>query len=234
MSNWMDDALTALTPAAPQAPVAQPAAPAATVTAAQLTAASQVFSQRGQSRNAETCADMAAKLRRFGSFVSQKQADYAAKLCEWAGTLNPYHPANVPQPAPAPRYEAPKPAPVPTLPVPQLSALIAPDRFGKVTVGSLKFTLRNDPADLVWVKDGEQLVAIIDRTTGTAKAVKYGLSRREEVFTAIAAVEVDPRRALEDHGVRTGRCGCCGRLLTDEGSIARGVGPICAEKAGWF
>jgi len=28
-----------------------------------------------------------------------------------------------------------------------------------------------------------------------------------------------------------GRCGRCGRLLTDDASIKRGLGPVCAEKA---
>ena len=27
-----------------------------------------------------------------------------------------------------------------------------------------------------------------------------------------------------------GRCLCCGRTLTDEESIARGIGPVCASK----
>lgn len=33
-------------------------------------------------------------------------------------------------------------------------------------------------------------------------------------------------------GKRTGRCGVCGRELTDPESIAMGIGPICAEKFG--
>lgn len=37
---------------------------------------------------------------------------------------------------------------------------------------------------------------------------------------------------LEIQGKRTGICGCCGRLLTNEGSIARGIGPICAGRYG--
>lgn len=31
-------------------------------------------------------------------------------------------------------------------------------------------------------------------------------------------------------GHKTGRCGCCGRELTNPDSIAAGIGPICAER----
>jgi len=35
------------------------------------------------------------------------------------------------------------------------------------------------------------------------------------------------------YGRLYGRCMVCGRTLTDEGSIERGIGPICASK-GWL
>jgi Family of unknown function (DUF6011) len=215
-------------------------------TVAELMAAGREFARRCSQRadsfaakSSDAAFDIAAKVARFGSYASAAQQGYAEKLVVWAKVREQaerleqtreiarqtFH---VEQPAPAPE----KPA-TPTLPVPQLSALIAPDRFARLTVGDLKLTLRNDPADLIWVKDGAQLVAVIDRTTGTAKAVKHGVYRREAVFTALAAIEVDPMRALEDHGQRTGRCGCCGRLLTDPVSVARGIGPICLETGGW-
>ena len=31
----------------------------------------------------------------------------------------------------------------------------------------------------------------------------------------------------------TGACSCCGRELTNQVSIDRGIGPICAVKFGW-
>lgn len=36
--------------------------------------------------------------------------------------------------------------------------------------------------------------------------------------------------AATDYGKRTGRCGICGRELTDPASIAAGIGPICAGR----
>lgn len=42
----------------------------------------------------------------------------------------------------------------------------------------------------------------------------------------------DPLAALIAHGKETGYCGICNRELTDPVSIARGIGPICAEGYG--
>jgi hypothetical protein len=30
--------------------------------------------------------------------------------------------------------------------------------------------------------------------------------------------------------IKSGRCGCCGRELTDPESVWRGIGPVCREK----
>lgn len=45
-------------------------------------------------------------------------------------------------------------------------------------------------------------------------------------------IAADPKAAAIRYGQRTGRCSCCGRLLTAEASIDAGIGPICAEKWG--
>ena len=49
---------------------------------------------------------------------------------------------------------------------------------------------------------------------------------------ALAAISADPKGAAIRYGQRTGTCSCCGRLLTNEGSIEAGIGPICATKWG--
>lgn len=49
----------------------------------------------------------------------------------------------------------------------------------------------------------------------------------------IVAACADPAAAAKLYGVRTGNCSCCGRELTDPNSIARGIGPICAESFGF-
>ncbi|MBP8176287.1 MAG: hypothetical protein KAX77_00860 [Xanthomonadales bacterium] len=43
----------------------------------------------------------------------------------------------------------------------------------------------------------------------------------------------DPKAAIEAYGMRTGQCAICGLELTNGESIARGIGPICAEKWGF-
>ena len=43
----------------------------------------------------------------------------------------------------------------------------------------------------------------------------------------------DPAAAATAHGHEFGNCSCCGRELTNPESVARGIGPICAERWGW-
>lgn len=43
----------------------------------------------------------------------------------------------------------------------------------------------------------------------------------------------DPREAAVNYGHQLGRCSSCNRELTNPESIAAGIGPICAGKAGW-
>jgi len=44
---------------------------------------------------------------------------------------------------------------------------------------------------------------------------------------AIVAAVADPLAAAVAYGRETGRCACCGRLLTDPDSVRVGIGPIC-------
>lgn len=43
----------------------------------------------------------------------------------------------------------------------------------------------------------------------------------------------NPSAAAVAYGRRTGECSCCGRELTNGESIARGIGPICADNFGF-
>jgi hypothetical protein len=49
----------------------------------------------------------------------------------------------------------------------------------------------------------------------------------------VARVAADPAAAATAHGHAFGQCSCCGRELTNAESVARGIGPICAERWGW-
>lgn len=52
------------------------------------------------------------------------------------------------------------------------------------------------------------------------------------VADALRVIARNPAEAATAYGQRTGRCACCGRELTNAESIARAIGPICAEKWG--
>lgn len=63
----------------------------------------------------------------------------------------------------------------------------------------------------------------------------YGKQRPDglyqgDVQEALATILKDPLAAQVAYGKLTGTCGYCGRLLEDEESVARGIGPICAAK----
>lgn len=56
------------------------------------------------------------------------------------------------------------------------------------------------------------------------------IGRASKVVDRIAE---DPARAAARFGHEIGRCGVCGRQLTNDESRARGIGPVCAERNGW-
>lgn len=58
------------------------------------------------------------------------------------------------------------------------------------------------------------------------------LETHPDVVAALDALVADPEGALVRYGRVTGTCGICGRELTNAESIARGIGPICADNLG--
>jgi len=67
---------------------------------------------------------------------------------------------------------------------------------------------------------------------------KYGMQApnkayRGQIVDALTAIVADPKAAAVAYGHLTSTCSCCGRPLEDEVSVARGIGPVCAEKNGW-
>jgi hypothetical protein len=50
---------------------------------------------------------------------------------------------------------------------------------------------------------------------------------------AILDACTDPLKAALAYGQKWSACAVCGRELTNDGSIERGIGPICAGKYGW-
>jgi hypothetical protein len=69
-------------------------------------------------------------------------------------------------------------------------------------------------------------------------ASDWGWSYERGAIFAIATAVTDGtgRRLTQDeasaYGKLTGRCVCCGRLLTDSKSVELGIGPVCLKR--WF
>ena len=57
--------------------------------------------------------------------------------------------------------------------------------------------------------------------------------RSADVEGILKRIEKDVEGALARYGKEIGACGICGRTLTNDDSRARGIGPICADKAGF-
>jgi hypothetical protein len=62
---------------------------------------------------------------------------------------------------------------------------------------------------------------------------RWPIKRLDAKRAILEIIAKDPRGHSELFGKRIGRCGICGRSLTDEDSRARGIGPVCAAAKGW-
>jgi len=59
------------------------------------------------------------------------------------------------------------------------------------------------------------------------------LSRPSMQAAQATILQTGERESVVAYGINTGRCGCCGRSLTDPVSIRNHVGPVCARRRGW-
>jgi hypothetical protein len=175
-----------------------------------------------------TCADIAAKLARYGSYASAKQADFAAKLILWSKQGQPA----MQEPRPAAIAPEAVPAPAPTV-LPALTALLAPGKLARFYVGNWTMKLTQDAAS-IWIRNKalspDRAVGRIDTATGILRL--FGRADTAENVAALVTIDADPLAAVKGHGTTTGVCGCCGRMLVDPVSVAAGIGPICAAR-GW-
>lgn len=64
-------------------------------------------------------------------------------------------------------------------------------------------------------------------------SVPPGGAYRGKAADTFAAIQADPQAAAVEYARITSRCGICNRKLEDDESVARGIGPICAENVGW-
>lgn len=81
--------------------------------------------------------------------------------------------------------------------------------------GELRFYLCTDGSVFVMASDTEYPVV--------GKAAE----------AVVAKIAEDPKGASARYGQEIGHCGLCGRTLTNDDSRKHGIGPVCANKAGW-
>ena len=106
-----------------------------------------------------------------------------------------------------------------------IQAAVPEGRYAIERDGVTKFYQVDKPKDGKWA--GRTFVSV------QASDDKYPVRdaiQRSEILKAIA---VDVKGAMLAYGLKLGKCGHCGRTLTDETSRARGIGPICAAKMDW-
>lgn len=211
--NWTD---IPVTPTATPTIPAQPNLNTPSVMIEALLAAAKVFDSRRDSfatGKGDICRDMAAKLRRFGSFASEKQAGFAAKLVEWS----------------KPRQGAAPAAPA-GIPVPDLFAVM--QKHADLYADDMKIARRNQDS-LCWITWHNVVAGKIENGVAIlfyARLRQTLDSDGSKLEALLREFEANPLEAARKYGRLSGRCCSCGRDLTNEGSIEAGIGPICAQK----
>jgi hypothetical protein len=194
------------------------AAPSVTPSIEELLAAAQRFADRRDHfavGKEVICRDMAAKLRRYGNYASEKQRLFAVNLVERS--------------LPRQRFAKGFSSVGGDAKVPNLFDLM--QRIADLTIGQTKISRRNQDS-LCWVLNAGVLVGKIERgilVVFPAKAKAAG-TNAQAVREAILDIEADPVRAAKKYGRSSGRCAVCGRDLTEPGSAELGIGLICFSK----
>lgn len=207
--NWRD------IPVTPSTTKAATSTPRPSVT--ELLEAARVFASRTDAfaaGKADICADLAAKLRKFGGYASEKQKGFAEKLVEWS--------------KPRDRTEAAIAASN-TLKCPDLFAVM--QKHSILYVDPMRIARRNQDS-LCWIMYGERCVGKIEKGEAVVfprKAVDAGTSVKD-MLTLLREFESNPLAAAMKYGKLAGRCCSCGRDLTNPESIEAGIGPICAGR----
>jgi len=85
----------------------------------------------------------------------------------------------------------------------------------------------------VYFKEGVVYRVKVSQSSGRPYATKLVGGSFQYDPSYIRAISADDKMTLEqacDYGIQFGVCCACGRELTDEVSVARGIGPVCARR----
>ena len=205
--NWQQQLAGKIKTAAPVA------APTEHVMVAQLRAAAVLFAKRTDgfaAGKAATCLDIASKLVRFGSFASDAQAGFAAKLVIWA----------------QPREQ--NAAPASLMALPRLSGVLLRQAKAQFHAGPLKISRAQSGEPICWVIWNGTLVAFIkDGQMFAKRGVTMLDIDRDALLAVLAEFEANPLVTAVKYAKEFGRCCNCGITLTNPKSVALGIGPIC-------
>lgn len=104
-------------------------------------------------------------------------------------------------------------------------------RNPKITLGGLAFKPAKatgaNPGAIYVTEQGEYLGKVMGGRFLRVRACS------DEAATSVAEMIRDPKATAEAYGLRSGNCCICNRQLTNQESLQRGIGPICAGKFGW-
>lgn len=116
-------------------------------------------------------------------------------------------------------------------------------RPGQLGVYTKPIRMQSGDVTVVWTPGsiGSQWEGMLFAKTPEGKklgAVKDGKFNARFTCTPVEAAAVldcaqNPELAAVAYGKAWSRCGICDRTLHNDESIARGIGPICAERFGW-
>jgi hypothetical protein len=98
--------------------------------------------------------------------------------------------------------------------------------IGDIVISPAKPNSKNPGA--LYVKSAG---SYLGKVTGGKFVRSFDCSDAQE--TKVLAFVADPKKAAEAYGIETGVCCICNAELTNKVSVARGIGPICAERFGW-
>jgi hypothetical protein len=104
-------------------------------------------------------------------------------------------------------------------------------KWPKLRLGGFTFSpagANSTNAGAVYVKQGELYL-------GKVLQGRFQKSRDCSPEKAVEIVDfaADPHTAAVAYGKQFGKCAVCARDLSDAESVARGIGPVCAERYGW-
>jgi hypothetical protein len=137
------------------------------------------------------------------------------------------------------------------------SEVLSADKAADAIVAELAFGIK--PLDLRSVPSGNYAVEhdettafyVIDNVTNgkwkdwvfvkilaSDQELRVGSQRPGQMYQGkhenlLRKIAENPYEASVLFGHKIGRCGICGKTLTDPESIEAGIGPVCAKKVGW-